>query len=267
MVEALDDGLDGLFGHQRGVLADGSEIDEGQPGNLAVVVADYRYITGNVDAGPGEGVEDAVGAPVICREDGGRQLFFVEDVAAGGRTGLLGVVAGENPDLAGEAVPQHGLPVSTTALSGCGQVAAVDVHDAAVAETDQVVHGQPGAALVGYPDDINAVSGLPPSTVQDFLRRERRRLPTVEAICTFLKACGVDDWNVIAEWIYAWRRLRFAESEERRNRAPRALMSALPATGRPATGEPVRLRSVRRPSGNAGEHGGAPDTCCQASGW
>ena len=69
MVETLDDGLDGLFGHQRGVLADGGEIDEGQPGNLAVVVADYRYITGNVDAGPGEGVEDAVGAPVICRDD------------------------------------------------------------------------------------------------------------------------------------------------------------------------------------------------------
>ena len=71
-------------------------------------------------------------------------------------------------------------------------------------------------------------TGLPPSTVQDFLRRERRRLPTVEAVCTFLKACGVDDWNVIAEWIYAWRRLKFAESEKRRNRATRALMSALP---------------------------------------
>jgi lambda repressor-like predicted transcriptional regulator len=69
-------------------------------------------------------------------------------------------------------------------------------------------------------------TGLPPSTVQDFLRRERRRLPTVETVCAFLKACGVDDWNVIAEWIYAWRRLKFAESQERRHRAPRALLSA-----------------------------------------
>lgn len=80
-------------------------------------------------------------------------------------------------------------------------------------------------------------TGLPPSTVQDLLRRERRRLPAVEAVCTFLKACGVEDGNVIAEWIYAWRRLKFAESEERRNRAPRALMSALPATRKPGNRE------------------------------
>jgi hypothetical protein len=46
MVEALDDGLDCLFGHQRGVLADRGQVDEGQPGDLAVVVADYRYVTG-----------------------------------------------------------------------------------------------------------------------------------------------------------------------------------------------------------------------------
>jgi len=111
-------------------------------------------------------------------------------------------------------------------------------------------------------------TGLPPSTLHDFLRRERRRLPTVEAVCTFLKACGVDDWNVISEWIYAWRRLKFAESSERRSRAPRALMSALPArkTGNRKP-SPVRLRSVRRPSGSAGEHGGAPGRSCQASGW
>jgi hypothetical protein len=30
------------------------------------------------------------------------------------------------------------------------------VHDAAVAEADQVVYGQPGAALVGHSDDINS---------------------------------------------------------------------------------------------------------------
>lgn len=72
MVEALDDGLDGSFGHQRGVPADGGEIDEGQPGDFAIAVPDYRYVVGNVNAGPGEGVEDAIGAPIIGREDGGR---------------------------------------------------------------------------------------------------------------------------------------------------------------------------------------------------
>jgi transcriptional regulator with XRE-family HTH domain len=105
-------------------------------------------------------------------------------------------------------------------------------------------------------------TGLPPSTVQDFLRRERRRLPTVETVCTFLKACGVDDWNVIAEWIYAWRRLKFAESEERRHCAQRVLMSALWASKRGT----LRLLWIRRQSGSAGEHDGALDPCCLASG-
>ena len=140
MVEALDDGLDGVFGHQGGVLADGGEIDEGQPGDLAIVVARDRYIAGNLDAGTDEGVEDAMGASVICREDGGGQLFVVEDVTGGGCAGLLlGVVARENPYLVLEAVSSHGAPVSASALSGGGLAAAVDVHDAAVAEARQVV--------------------------------------------------------------------------------------------------------------------------------
>ena len=71
-------------------------------------------------------------------------------------------------------------------------------------------------------------AGLPPSTMQDFLRRERRKLPPVQTVCAFLKACGVDDANVIAEWIFAWRRLRFAETENRRKSGRRSLISALP---------------------------------------
>lgn len=72
--------------------------------------------------------------------------------------------------------------------------------------------------------------GLPPSTMQDFLRRERRKLPPVETVCAFLKACGVDDANVIAEWVFAWRRLKFAETENRRRSGRRTLISALPAS-------------------------------------
>jgi transcriptional regulator with XRE-family HTH domain len=71
-------------------------------------------------------------------------------------------------------------------------------------------------------------AGLPPSTMQDFLRRERRTLPPVETVCAFLKACGVDDANVMAEWVFAWRRLKFAETENRRRSGRRALISALP---------------------------------------
>lgn len=69
-------------------------------------------------------------------------------------------------------------------------------------------------------------AGLPASTMQDFLRRERRKLPPVETVCAFLKACGVDDANVIAEWVFAWRRLKFAETENRRRSGRRALISA-----------------------------------------
>jgi len=99
VVEAFDDGLDGLLGHQRGVLADGGEVDKGQPRDFAVVVADHRDIARNVEAAPDEGVQDAVGAPVVGREDGGRQLLLAEDAPAGGRAGFLGVVAGQDPDL------------------------------------------------------------------------------------------------------------------------------------------------------------------------
>jgi transcriptional regulator with XRE-family HTH domain len=55
-------------------------------------------------------------------------------------------------------------------------------------------------------------AGLPQSTMQDFLHRERR-LPPVETVRAFLAACGVDDATIIAEWVFTWRRLKFAEAE------------------------------------------------------
>ncbi|HVH94535.1 MAG TPA: helix-turn-helix transcriptional regulator [Nocardioidaceae bacterium] len=64
-------------------------------------------------------------------------------------------------------------------------------------------------------------AGLPPSTMQDFLRRKRTKLPAVEMVCAFLEACGVEDPNVIAEWVYVWRRLKFAEAGQRRTRVER----------------------------------------------
>jgi hypothetical protein len=118
VVEALDDGLDGVFGHQCGGLAGGGEIDERQPGDLAIVIARDRYIAGNIDAGTDEGVEGAMSASVICREDGRGQLFVVEDVTGGGCAGFFGVVAWENPYLVLETVSSHGAPVSASALSG-----------------------------------------------------------------------------------------------------------------------------------------------------
>jgi transcriptional regulator with XRE-family HTH domain len=87
-------------------------------------------------------------------------------------------------------------------------------------------------------------AGLPPSTMQDFLHRDRRKLPPIQTVCAFLEACGADDPNVIAEWIFTWRRLKFAESEQRRRNGPRALLSALPASQ--SLSRPWRTRT-RRP--------------------
>ena len=87
-------------------------------------------------------------------------------------------------------------------------------------------------------------AGLPPSTMQDFLHRERRKLPPVKTVCAFLKACGVDDANVIAEWIFAWRRLKLAETENRRRNGRRALISALPVRFRRTTSEQQGLSIV-----------------------
>lgn len=49
----------------RGVLASGGEIDMGESGELAVVVADNGHPSGDVDAGAAQGVEDAHGEAVV----------------------------------------------------------------------------------------------------------------------------------------------------------------------------------------------------------
>lgn len=102
-------------------------------------------------------------------------------------------------------------------------------------------------------------AGLPPSTMQDFLQRERRQLPAVETVCAFLGACGVDDSSVIAEWVYAWRRLKLAEIEKRRIRARRGLVPALPSARdvRAAGGGPVRPPAGRAQAAGDVVTGGA----------
>ena len=74
-------------------------------------------------------------------------------------------------------------------------------------------------------------AGLPPSTMQDFLRREREKLPPIQTVCAFLDACGIDDQNIMAEWVFVWRRLRFAETgpgdESKRQAIASAYQSAV----------------------------------------
>lgn len=67
---------------------------------------------------------------------------------------------------------------------------------------------------------------LPPSTLHDVLRRKNGTLPNIENVCAFLSACGIEDQNVIREWVFTWRRLKYEETEARRKKAPRRLISA-----------------------------------------
>ena len=69
-------------------------------------------------------------------------------------------------------------------------------------------------------------TGLAPSTMQDLLRRERQKVPPIQAVCAFLEACGVNDQNVMAEWVFVWRRLRFAETEQDDKSKRQAIVSA-----------------------------------------
>lgn len=67
---------------------------------------------------------------------------------------------------------------------------------------------------------------LPPSTLHDVLRRKNGTLPNIETVCAFLSACGIRDENVIREWVFTWRRLKYEETETRRKKASRRLISA-----------------------------------------
>lgn len=57
---------------------------------------------------------------------------------------------------------------------------------------------------------------MPASTMQDFLRR--KRLPTREMLLVFLRACGIEDQAVMAEWLYAWRHVMYAEANQQGKR-------------------------------------------------
>lgn len=61
-------------------------------------------------------------------------------------------------------------------------------------------------------------ANLPSSTLHDVLRRKNGTLPNIETVCAFLLACGIEDQNVIREWVFTWRRLKYEETEARRRR-------------------------------------------------
>src|SRR4029078_749514 len=139
LVEPFRDCLDSEFGDVGRVLAHGGEVDEGQLGQAAVVVADDGYVAGHVDASAQEGAEHAVGAAVVAGDDGGREGGAGQHVPGGLGPGFLGVVAGKDVDIPGQSVPAHGVTVAASALGGAGHGAAVHVRDGLVPEPGQMV--------------------------------------------------------------------------------------------------------------------------------
>src|SRR5690348_3267192 len=85
---------DGQVGQAGDVLADGGQVDVGQPGQMAVVEADDGDLPGNADAGAQEDVEDPGGALVIEGQDGSRPGGGGQQAAGGSGTVLFGQTAG-----------------------------------------------------------------------------------------------------------------------------------------------------------------------------
>jgi hypothetical protein len=99
LVQPLGGGFDGELGHLGCVLPDHGEVDEGEPGDAAVVVADHRDVVWDVQAGAAEGGDDAVGATVVGGEDRAGWLVGLQQRPGCLGAGLLGVVAGKDADV------------------------------------------------------------------------------------------------------------------------------------------------------------------------
>src|SRR5581483_5909856 len=104
----------------------------GQLRDQRVVVAGDRAVARYPDAGLGQRVDDAEGAPVVERADRGGGRPAAQQFADGAAAVVLGVAAGQHADVVAEAVAPHGGPVALPSLGGDGLLAAVDVGDIAV---------------------------------------------------------------------------------------------------------------------------------------
>ena len=68
-----DQALHGEAGELRRILANRGEVHVSQPGEPVVVVTHDGQVAGHLHAGPQYGVQQPDGAPVVERDDGGRQ--------------------------------------------------------------------------------------------------------------------------------------------------------------------------------------------------
>ena len=147
-----------------GVLADGGEVHVGEPRQRAVVIPHDRNRAGHRHAQPGERVEEPDGAAVIGRDHRGRAAGFPGGQHRGGEYArLLGVIAGDDPQVAGEAPPAHGLPVPAAAVRRYGPAAPVDEGDVAMAQAGEVADRLGDAPVVRGPHHVHPQRRAAPS--------------------------------------------------------------------------------------------------------
>ena len=146
---------DGKAGELVDVLRDGGECDVRQAGQAAVVEPDDEYVTGDVNTGAAQDIENAGRTAVVEHRDGGRQGVSLEQGASRSGSIVLGETAGQDEGGVGQAVPLEGFAVAASAFGGARSAAAVDVDDAGVAERDKVVDGQPESGGVVSADHVD----------------------------------------------------------------------------------------------------------------
>ena len=71
LVEPFHDRPHRLFGLLARFLADGGQVDVGEPGQHAVVVAGHRDVAGHIDAGAQQLIEQSDGALIVAGADRG----------------------------------------------------------------------------------------------------------------------------------------------------------------------------------------------------
>jgi hypothetical protein len=151
MIEALHSSGHGPPGLLLGVLADGGQVEAGQPGQGFVVVAGDGHGAGDVDSSPFEGGEQTDGALVVVRHDCGRKVTAVEEVPGGLLAALFGAVSAEDPDAVIEPMAAAEAHQMVDCLAD--SVAVRGAHDVEVGVGDPTTDGDHGHLAVELGED------------------------------------------------------------------------------------------------------------------
>ena len=122
--------VDCCSGEQRGVLADGRQLHIAEPGELTVVVAEYRNVFRDFQPVCPKALDHAECRPVIERDDGSRQI--VSEGSGGSQPVFLGGAARDNHSLQPAAL--HFSAEGFPALVGGDGCSAIDMNNFAVAQ-------------------------------------------------------------------------------------------------------------------------------------